>query len=126
MIDFITKQQAIIEPIITNNLKAHSLDFEKYVNWMVKGNTNGFDVTLKCILMMLRKAIVVLAEDYLWFTHRRDIKNIEIVMILRNFSVRRMDSNLLEYYLPYLKDWMESQSNKVDIEATSENTDQRD
>ena len=61
MIDFITKQRDIIEPIITNNLKARSLDFEKYVKWMVKGNTNGFDVTLKCILMMLRKAIVVLA-----------------------------------------------------------------
>ena len=130
MIDFITKQQDIIEPIITNNLKAYSLDFEKYVKWMVKGNTNGFDVTLKCISMMLHKAIVVLAEDYLWFTHKRDIKNIELVMILRKDGkfrgVRRMDGKLLECYLPYLKDWMESQSNKVDDEASSENTDQTD
>ena len=76
MIDFITKQRDIIEPIITNNLKARSLDFEKYVKWMVKGNTNGFNVTLKCILMMLRKAIVVLVEDYLWFTHKCDIKTL--------------------------------------------------
>ena len=83
MIDFITKQQDIIEPVITNNLKAHSLNFEKYVKWMVKGSTNGLDVTLKCISMMLCKAIVVLAEDYLWFTHKREIKDMEIVMILR-------------------------------------------
>ena len=130
MIDFITKQQDIIEPIINNNLKARSLDLKKYVKWMVKGNMNGFDVTLKCISMMLRKAIVVLAEDYLWFTHKRDIKNIELVMILRKAGkfrgVRRMDGNLLECYLQYLKDWMESQSNKVDDEASSENTDQTD
>ena len=69
MIDFITKQRDIIEPVITNNLKAHSLNFEKYVKWMVKGNTNGLDVTLKCISMMLHKAIVVLAEDYLQVVH---------------------------------------------------------
>ena len=50
---------------------------------MVKGNTNGFDVTLKCISMMLRKAIVVLVEEYLWLTNKSDIKNIELVMILR-------------------------------------------
>ena len=97
---------------------------------MVKGNTNGFDVTLKSISMMLRKAIVVLVEDYLWFTHKRDIKNIELVMILRKDGkfrgVRRMDGNLLECYLPYLKDWMESQSHKVDDEASSGNTDQTD
>ena len=130
MIDFITKQRDIIEPIITNNLKAPSLDFKKYVKWMVKGNMDGFDVTLKCISMMLRKAIVVLAEDYLWFTHKCDIKNIELVMILRKDGkfrgVRRIDGNLLECYLPYLKDWMESQSHKVDDEASSENTDQTD
>ena len=130
MIDFITKQRDIIEPIITNNLKSRSLDFEKYVKWMVKGNTNGLDVTLKCISMMLHKAIVVLAEDYLWFTHKCDIKNMELVMILRKdgkfCGVRRMDSKLLECYLPYLKDWMESQSNKVDDEALSEKSDQTD
>ena len=61
MIDFITKQRDIIEPVITNNLKACCLNFEKYVKWMVKGKTNGLDVTLKCISMMLLKAIVVLA-----------------------------------------------------------------
>ena len=113
---------------MTNNLKARSLDFEKYVRWMVKGNTNGLDVTLKCILMILCKAIVVLAEDYLWFTHKCDIKNMELVMILRKDGkfrgVRRMDSKLLQCNLPYLKDWMESQSNKVDDEPSSENTDQ--
>ena len=51
-------------------------------------------------------------------------------MILRKDGkfrgVRRMDGKLLECYLPYLKDWMESQSNKVDDEASSENTDQTD
>ena len=97
---------------------------------MVKGNTNGLDVTLKCISMMLHKAIVVLAEDYLWFTHKRDIKNMELVMILRKdgkfHGVRRMDGKLLECYLPYLKDWMESQSNKIDDEVSSENMDQTD
>ena len=97
---------------------------------MVKGNTNGLDVTLKCISMMLRKAKVVLAEDYLWFTHKCDIKNMELVMIQRKdgkfCGVRRMDCKLLECYLPYLKDWTESQSNKVADEASSENTDQTD
>ena len=68
--------------MIINNLKACSLNFENDMKWMVKGNTNGFDVTLKCISMMLRKAILVLAKDYLWFTHKHDIKNMEIVMIL--------------------------------------------
>ena len=128
MIDFITKQRDIIEPVITNNLKAHSLNFEKYVKWMEKGNMNGLDVTLKCISMMLQKAIVVLAEDYLWFTHRRDIKDIELVMILRKDGkfrgLRRMDGKLLECNLPYLKDWMESQSNKIDDGQSSENTEQ--
>ena len=85
--------------MIANNLKARSLDFEKYVKWMVKGNTNGLDVTLKCISMMLRKAKLVLAEDYLWFTHKCDIKNMEIVMILRKDGkfrgVRRVDGKLL-------------------------------
>ena len=124
VIDFITKQQDIIEPVIANNLKARCLDFEKYVKWMVKGNTNGLDVTLKCISMMLRKAILVLAEDYLWFTHKRDVKNMEIVMILRKDGkfrgVRRMDGKLLQCNLPYLKDWMESQSMKGDEYPSSE------
>ena len=128
MIDFITKQRDIIEPVIANNLKARCLNFEKYVKWMVKGNTNGLDVTLKCISMMLRKAILVLAEDYLWFTHKRDIKNMEIVIILRKDGkfrgVRRMDGKLLQCNLPYLKDWMESQSMKGDDYPSSENTDQ--
>ena len=128
MIDFITKQRDIIEPVIANNLKARCLDFEKYVKWMVKGNMNGLDVTLKCISIMLRKAILVLAEDYLWFTHKRDIKNMEIVMILRKDGkfrgVRRMDGKLLQCNLPYLKDWMESQSMKGDEYPSSENTDQ--
>ena len=114
--------------MIANNLKAHSLDFEKYVKWMVKGNTNGLDVTLKCISMMLHKAILVLAEDYLWFTHKCDIKNMEIVMILRKDGkfrgVRRMDGKLLQCNLPYLKDWMESQSMKADEYPSSENMDQ--
>ena len=74
MINFIMKKQDIIEPVIINNLKARFLNFENYVKWMVKGNTNGFDVTLKCILMMLQKAILVLVEDYLWFTHKHEIK----------------------------------------------------
>ena len=69
---------------------------------------NGLDVTLKCISMMLCKAIVVLAEDYLWFTHKREIKSIELVMILRKDGkfrgLRRMDGKLLECNLPYLKD----------------------
>ena len=130
MIDFIMKQRDIIEPVITNNLKACSLNFNKYVKWMVKGNTNGLDVTLKCISVMLCKAIVVLAEDYLWFTHKRDIKNIELVMILRKngkFSgLRRNNGQVLECNLPYLKDWMESQSNKIDDEPSLENTDPSD
>ena len=120
MIDFIMKQCDIIEPVITSNLKAHSLNFEKYVNWMEKGKMNGLDVTLKCISMMLRKTIVVLAEDYLWLIHRHDLKEIELVMILRGdgkfCGLRRSDSRLLKCHLPYLKDWMESQSNKMDDE----------
>ena len=92
---------------------------------MVKGNTNGYDVLLKCISMMLCKALVVLAEDYLWFTHKCDIKNIELVMTLRKdgkfHGLRRMDSKISECNLPYLKDWMESQSNKIDDEPSSEN-----
>ena len=128
MIDFIMKQRDIIEPVITNNLKAHSLNFEKYVKWMEKGKMNGLDVTLKCISMMLQKAIVVLAEDYLWLTHRRDLKDIELVMIMREDGkfrgLRRMDGRLLKCNLPYLKDWMESQSNKMDDEQSSENMEQ--
>ena len=108
MIDFITKQRDIIEPVIKNNLKARSLNFETYVKWMEKGKTNGLDVTLKCISMMLRKAIVVLSEDYLWLTHRRDLKDIELVMILREdgkfHGLRRSDGRLLKCNLPYLKD----------------------
>ena len=140
MIDFITKQRDIIEPVINNNLKAHSLNFETYVKWMEKGKTNGLDVTLKCISMMLRKAIVVLAEDYLWLTHRRDLKDIELVMILREdgkfCGFRISDGRLLKCNLPYLKDWMESQSNKMDdkekesakddIDNDSQNMDQMD
>ena len=95
---------------------------------MVKGNMNGLDVTLKCISMMLHKAILVLAEDYLWFTHKRDIKNMETVMILTKDGKfrgeRRMDGKLLQCNLPYLKDWMESQSMKADEYPSSENTDQ--
>ena len=79
---------------------------------------------------MLHKAILVLAEDYLWFTHKRDIQNIELVMILRKngkFSgLRRNDGQVLECNLPYLKDWMESQSNKIDDEPSLENTDPSD
>ena len=129
MIDFITKQRDIVEPVINNNLKAHSLKFETYVKWMEKGKTNGLDVTLKCISMMLRKAIVVLCEDYLWLTHRRDLKDIELVMILREDGkfrgLRRSDGRLLKCNLPYLKDWMESQSNQIDDDAEngSQNTD---
>ena len=108
MIDFIVKQRDIIEPVITNNLKACSLNFNKYVKWMVKGNTNGSDVTLKCISMMLCKAIVVLAEDYLWFTHKCEIKNIELVMTLRKDGkfrgLRIIDGEILGCNLPYLKD----------------------
>ena len=93
---------------------------------MEKGKTNGLDVTLKCISMMLRKAIVVLAEDYLWLTHRRDLKDIELVMIMREdgkcHGLRRMDGRLLKCNLSYLKDWMQSQSNKMDDEQSSENT----
>ena len=69
MLDFIIKHRDLIEPVILNNLKACSITFERYVNCMSRGTTNGLDVTLKCISMMLRKAIVVLVEDYLWFTH---------------------------------------------------------
>ena len=39
-------------------------------------------------------------------------------------GVRRMDGKLLECNFTYLKDWMESQSNKLDDEPSSENTDQ--
>ena len=49
-------------------------------------------------------------------------------MILRKYGkfrgVRRMDGKLLECNLPYLKDWMESQSNKLHEDPSSENTDQ--
>ena len=75
---------------------------------MVKGNTNGLYVTLKCISVMLRKAIVKLAEDYLWFTHKREIKNIELVMTLRKDGkfrgLRIIDGEILGCNLPYLKD----------------------
>ena len=97
---------------------------------MVKGNTNGFDITLKCISMMLQKAILVLAEDYLWFTYKCEIKNMEIIMILRKngkFSgLMRNDCQVLQCNLPYLKYWMESKSNKIDDESSSENTDPSD
>ena len=129
MIDFITKQRDIVEPVINNNLKARSLKFETYVKLMEKGKTNGLDVTLKCISMMLRKAIVVLCEDYLWLTHRRDLKDIELVMILREDGkfrgLRRSDGRLLKCNLPYLKEWMQSESNQIDDDAenNSEKTD---
>ena len=51
----------------------------------------------------------------------------EIVMILRKngkfTGLRRNDGEVLQCNLPYLKDWMESQSNKIDDESSSENTD---
>ena len=50
------------------------------------------------------------------------------MMILRKDGkfrgVRRMDGKLLQCNLPYLKDWMESQSMKGDEYPSSENTDQ--
>ena len=49
-------------------------------------------------------------------------------MILRKdgkfCGLRRMDGKISECNLPYLKDWMESQSNKIDDEPSSENMDQ--
>ena len=113
-----------------NNLKAHRLTFEGYVNCMAKGKTNGLDLTLKCISMMLRKAIVVLVEDYLWFTHNRPVKEVELAMILRKdgkfIGLRRKDGKLLGCNLPFLKEWMESQTQEVLPEYSSENCDKFD
>ena len=125
MLDFIIQHRDLIEPVIANNLKARSITFETYVNCMAKGKTNGLDLTLKCISMMLRKAIVVLVEDYLWFTHNRPVKEVELAMILRKDSkftgLRRKDGKLLSCNLPFLKEWMESQTQKVPPEYSSEN-----
>ena len=125
MLDFIVQHRDLIEPVIVNNLKARSLTFEKYVTFMAKGKTNGLDVTLKCLSMMLRKAIVVLVEDYLWFTHNRPVKEIELAMILRKdgkfTGIRRKDGKLLGCNLPFLKEWMQSQTQNVPPEYSSEN-----
>ena len=120
----------MMEPVIANNLKARTLTFEGYVNFMAKGKTNGLDLTLKCISMMLRKAIVVLVEDYLWFTHNRPVKQVELAMILRKdgkfTGLRRKDGKLLGVNLPFLKEWMESQTQEVPPEYSSENSDKID
>ena len=125
MLDFIIQHRDLIEPVISKNLQARSLSFEKYVSCMGKGKTSGLDVTLKCLSMMLRKAIVVLVEDYLWFTHNRPVKEIELAMILRKdgkfTGLRRKDGKLLGCNLPYLKEWMESQAQTVPPEYSSEN-----
>ena len=80
--------------------------------------------------MMLRKAIVVLVEDYLWFTHNRPVKEVEIAMILRKngkfTGIRHKDGKLLSCNLPFLKEWMESQTQEVPPEYYSENSDKFD
>ena len=130
MLDFIIKHRDLIEPVILNNLKARSITFERYVNCMAKGTTSGLDVTLKCLSMMLRKAIVVLVEDYLWFTHNRPIQEIELAMILRKngkfTGLRRKDGKLLGCNLPFLKEWMKSQTQTVPPEYSSEKSDNFD
>ena len=130
MLDFIIQHRDMMEPVIANNLKARSLTFEGYVNCMAKGKTNGLDLTLKCISMMLRKAIVVLVEDYLWFTHNRPVKEVELAMILRKdgkfIGLHRKDGKLLGCNLPFLKEWMESQAQEVPPEYSSENSDKLD
>ena len=127
MLDFIIQQRDMMESVIANNLKARTLTFEGYVNCMAKGKTNGLDLTLKCISMMLRKAIVVLVEDYLWFTHNQPVKQVELAMILRKdgkfTGIRRKDGKLLSCNLPFLKEWMESQTQEVLPEYSSENSD---
>ena len=130
MLDFIVQQRDMMEPVLANNLKARKLTFEGYVNCMAKGKTNGLDLTLKCISMMLRKAIVVLVEDYLWFTHNRPVKEVEIAMILRKngkfTGIRRRDGKLLGCHLPFLKEWMQSQTQEVPPEYSSEKSDNFD
>ena len=126
MLDFIIQHRDLIEPVIVNNLKARSLSFEKYVTFMGKGKTSGLDVTLKCLSMMLRKTMVVLVEDYLWFTHDRPVKEVELAMILRKdgkfTGLRRKDGKLLGCNLPYLKEWMELQAQKIPPEYSSDNS----
>ena len=114
--------------MIANNLKARSLEIGKICQVDGKEKYEWSRCNIKVYLNDVADAILVLAEDYLWFTHKRDIKNMEIVMILRKDGkfrgVRRMDGKLLQCNLPYLKDWMESQSMKADEYPSSENMDQ--
>ena len=46
--------------------------------------------------------------------------------MVNSSGLRRNDGQVLECNLPYLKDWMESQSNKIDDEPSLENTDPSD
>ena len=105
--DFIVQERAALEPIIKANLKAQCMTYNDLVTFLSKSNTNGMDLTLKALSFMFKKAIMVIAEDYLWLSHTRPFENFDILYILfkggQFASAPTQNGSLIHCELPLIK-----------------------
>ena len=79
---FLINEQDSVEPYIKMNLDARRLKYHDFVKVLERNKSNGLDITFKCLSVMLRKSVIVIAEDYLWLSHQIPFKNFDLFFVM--------------------------------------------
>ena len=65
-----------------SNLRLRKLNLQDYIQKMINRSTNGFDITMIILGMMLDISIMVLYQKYMWVSHQRDLHTFDIYLVL--------------------------------------------
>ena len=64
------------------NLRLRGIQLKDYIQKMINRTTNGLDITLLIISMMLELTSLVLYKKYMWVSDYRDLYNCDLYLIL--------------------------------------------
>ena len=119
--EYVVQERGTLEPLIRGNLNARNISYNQFVSFLCGNKTSGFDITLKCISFMLKKAIMVIAEDYLWLSHTRPFENFDLLFVLfkgGEFAAAKSRSGtLVQCQLPEIQKYSQDDDNAYSHEV---------
>ena len=65
-----------------SNLRLRSMSLQDYIQKMINRETNGLDITMIVLALMLDISIIVLYQKYMWVSEEKDLYNFDVYLIL--------------------------------------------
>ena len=119
--EYVVQERGTLESLIKANLNARNISYNQYVSFLCGNKTSRFDITLKCISMMLKKAIMVITEHYLWLSHTWPFENFDLLFVLfkggKFAAAKCLSSTVIQCQLSEIRKYSQDDDNLSQVNA---------